>query len=130
MSEPASCPIRFSAGIFGDAWSLLILRDLALKGRHSYMELLAGGEGIARNILSARLKKLQAAGVVDNSAHPTDGRRRVYRLTERGKDLIPVLVELVVWGATYDPESTVPSAWLREAREDRDSLIARLRDNA
>ena len=62
--DPHGCPIRYSLGLFGDKWSLLIIRDLMFKGRHYYGEFLNAGEGISTNILADRLARLEVAGII------------------------------------------------------------------
>jgi DNA-binding HxlR family transcriptional regulator len=85
----SGCPVSVSLEIFGDAWSLLILRDLMVRGYRKFKEFHNAGEGIATNILSDRLQKLEAAGILDSEPEETDGRSVNYRLTEKGIDLAP-----------------------------------------
>lgn len=113
--------------MFGDRWTLLIVRDLALGPRRSYSELLEAGEGISTNILADRLALLEARGLVEKRPAPHDRRRHSYHLTEAGKDLLPVLVEIILWGAEHDPEAGVPQAFVEKAHADRDGLIRSLR---
>lgn len=127
-SRRSDCPISFALDLFGDRWTLLVVRDLAFKGKHSFSELLASEEGIARNILADRLAKLEAEAFVEKRPHPKDGRRSIYDLTERGLSLVPVLVEMIVWSAHEDPDSPVPEAFIEEAERDREGLIRRLRE--
>jgi len=122
----SDCPISFALDLFGDRWTLLVVRDLAFKGKDSFSELLASEEGIARNILSDRLASLKAAGFVEERPDPDDGRRSIYSLTERGLTLIPVLVEMIVWSAKEDPYTAADEAFVEEALRDRDRLIRRL----
>lgn len=112
--------------MLGDAWSLLIVRDLMFKDRRTYNDLLGGGEGIASNILADRLRKLEDAGIVEKRRDPTDARRFVYRLTKKGIDLAPVLVELVIWSARHETTDAPPSA-VRAMRSDRDAVIENVR---
>jgi DNA-binding HxlR family transcriptional regulator len=120
----SACPISFALGIFGDRWSLLVLRDLILKGRRRYTELLCADEGIATNILSDRLRRLEDHGLIVREPDEHDGRRYLYRPTEMAIELVPMLVELVVWGARNDPHTAVPAEFVRRFEEDRDGLIA------
>ncbi len=122
----SDCPISFALDFFGDRWTLLIIRDLAFREKHTFSELLASEEGIARNILSARLASLVADGFIEKTPHARDGRRREYHLTERGRGLIPVLVEMIVWSAGEDPQTAVDRAFLEEAMRDREGLIRRM----
>ena len=124
----SDCPISFALDLFGDRWTLLVVRDLAFKGKHSFSELLGSEEGIARNILADRLSKLEAEGFVEKRPHPKDGRRSIYDLTARGLSLVPVLVEMIVWSAHEDPDSPVPKAFVEEAKRDREGLIRRLQE--
>lgn len=80
----SACPISLALELLGDPWTLLVVRDLMFRGRHTFADLLAGGEGIASNILTDRLVRLERAGMVTKSASPTDARRYDYRLTEKG----------------------------------------------
>lgn len=112
--------------MLGDPWTLLIVRDLMFKGRHTYNDFLEGGEGIASNILADRLRKLQDAGLILKRRDKTDARRFVYRLTEKGMALAPVLVELVVWSARHE-ETDAPPPVVRAMRSDRDAFIADVR---
>ena len=87
--------------MLGDSWSLLIVRDLMFKGRKTYKDFLEGGEGIASNILAARLRQLESCGIITKRPDPQDARRHLYRLTEVGIDLAPLIVELVLWSARH-----------------------------
>lgn len=133
MPNPSSrgrrsgCPISIALEIVGDAWSLLIVRDLMFKQRQTYNEFLQGGEGIASNILADRLRRLEAAGIVDKQRDPLDARRFVYRLSAKGIDLAPVLVELVIWSARHE-RTDAPAAVVRAMRTDRDAFIAGVRE--
>jgi len=98
----SGCPVSISLEIFGDRWSLLIIRDMMLRGHRTFREFQDSGEGIATNILSDRLKKLEAAGLIVSEPSEEDGRRVYYRLTEKRIDLAPVLLELLIWGARHE----------------------------
>jgi DNA-binding HxlR family transcriptional regulator len=102
------CPIALALDLFGDAWSLLIVRDLMFKGISSYGGFLSAGEGIATNVLSDRLAKLEEAGILEKRRDAADGRRFVYRLTAKGADLAPVLVSMVLWSAKHTPTDAPP----------------------
>jgi len=125
----SSCPINASLEALGDRWSLLIVRDMAMAGAKTYRDFLSSPEGIATNILAARLKQLERHGIVEKSPDPDDSRRWIYTLTPKGLDLAPAIVELVIWGARYH-ETQAPPAILREIARDRDAYIADLRSRA
>ncbi len=98
----SGCPVSICLEEFGDRWSLLVVRDLMVRGFRTFKEFQASGEGIASNILADRLRKLQAAGIISVEAKGTNARRFEYRLTEKGIDLAPVIFELLIWGARHE----------------------------
>lgn len=100
--EPRSdCPVSFALDFFGDKWTLLIIRDLVFEGKKFYKDFLNSKEGIATNILSNRLKKLQQAGIIESAVYEPLKTKKVYSLTQKGKDLVPVLLEMMLWSAKY-----------------------------
>src|SRR5258708_29296312 len=94
----SGCPVSVSLEVFGDRWSLLIIRDLMVRGLRTFKEFRESGEGIATNILADRLEKLEAAGIITAETEETDGRRVNYRLTGEGVDPAPGLLEPLIWG--------------------------------
>src|SRR3954469_16442016 len=94
-----SCPIPAAVELIGEKWAFLILRG-ALNGLHHFEEF-QGGLGIARNILSDRLGKMVAGGILERSPDPTDRRRVVYSLTPKGEGLLPVVLALRQWGEDW-----------------------------
>lgn len=108
--------------MLGDRWSLLILRDMLLRGFRSYKEFLDSYEGIATNILADRLKRLIAYGIIAAQEDPSDGRKLVYVLTDKGIDLAPVLAEMVLWAARH--EKTENQALIRELQKDKQGFVA------
>lgn len=122
----SDCPLNVSLEIFGDRWTLLIVRDLMLKGRSRFGELLDGGEGIASNILTDRLGRLEAHGLVQRRRDPADARRFCYRLTQRGIDLAPVLFEMILWAAQHEA-TAAPRHEVEEMLRDRAGYLASIR---
>jgi len=118
------CPINYSLEIFGDRWTLLLLRDLLLLGRRHFRELLNSEENIASNILTERLKRLEQHNIITRRADPDDGRQYIYEPTVKGLSLVPVLLEIAAWGATHDPKTSAPKDFVKNFRTDRDSVIA------
>ena len=100
----SACPVSLSLEVLGDRWSLLIVRDMMVRAFRSFKQFQESGERIATNILADRLRKLESAGIIVAEGDPGDGRRSVYRLTERGIDLAPLLLELLIWGARHAAE--------------------------
>jgi DNA-binding HxlR family transcriptional regulator len=96
------CPLNASLEMVGDQWSLLIVRDMMLKGAATFAELLGSHEHIATNILADRLRRLVEADILAASLHPDDGRKKIYSLTKKGIDLAPVLTEMVLWAAAHE----------------------------
>jgi DNA-binding HxlR family transcriptional regulator len=123
----SDCPISIALEIFGDTWSLLVIRDLMFKGLCTFNEFAAAGEGIATNVLAARLARLEAAGILEKRADPDDARRIRYRLTEKGIDLAPVLVEIVLWSSRHE-DTAAPAATVRAMRRNREQVIAGIRE--
>jgi len=93
----SSCPINYAVEIFGDQWTLLIIRDLMLNGKHNFGEFRESDEKIASNILTDRLKKLEERELVIKQVDPANGRKLIYRLTDKGIDLAPLLIEMTLW---------------------------------
>jgi len=112
--------------MLGDRWSFLIIRDLMVRGYRTFKEFQGAGEGIATNILSDRLRKLQAAGIITAGVEKTDGRKVNYRLTEKGIDLAPVLLELLIWGARHE-ETGAPCAVIDQMEQNRQQVLAETR---
>ncbi len=100
----SECPVACALDVVGDHWTLLIIRDLMFLGRHEYKDMLAAEEGISSNILSDRLKKMECTGLIASIPHPESGRRKLYYLTDKGKDLIYMLLEMVRWSERNQDE--------------------------
>ncbi|MGJ0513811.1 winged helix-turn-helix transcriptional regulator [Methylocystis sp.] len=124
----SDCPLNVCLEIFGDRWSLLIIRDLLFKKRHEFKDYLAAKERIATNVLSDRLQRLEASGIITKAVHPSDARKSDYRLTEKGLDLAPLLFEMALW-ATKHEKTEAPTALVRRMSDDRSNLLAVLRAN-
>ncbi|TXT26411.1 MAG: transcriptional regulator hxlr family [Gallionellaceae bacterium] len=124
----SGCPINILLETLGDTWSLLIVRDMMFFGRTTYNEFLNAGEKIATNILSDRLQRLEAADIIEKRRDPADARKFIYRLTERGIDLAPMLVEMILWSATHEETDAPPEA-INTMSDDREAFINRAREN-
>jgi DNA-binding HxlR family transcriptional regulator len=111
--------------MLGDRWSLLIVRDMMLRGFRSYKEFMDCYEGIATNILADRLRKLMAYGIIAAQPDPQDGRKLIYLLTKKGIDLAPVLTEMVLWAAAH--EDTGNQALVQLMRADKEKFLAGVR---
>ena len=111
--------------VLGDRWSLLIIRDMMLRGFRTYKEFLGSYERIATNILADRLGKLETQGIIASKRDPSDGRKLIYSLTPKGLDLAPVLTEMVLWAAAH--EDTGSQTLVRQMRENKEQFIAAVR---
>ncbi|MEQ1515260.1 MAG: helix-turn-helix domain-containing protein [Usitatibacteraceae bacterium] len=124
----SDCPINMALDVLGDAWSLLIVRDLMFKGRDTFKAFLEAEEGIASNVLTDRLRKLESRGIVRKLPDKLDARRNVYRLTEMGIDLAPLMVELVVWSAK-NFKTGAPKAVIEQMTGNRSQFLKQIRKN-
>jgi DNA-binding HxlR family transcriptional regulator len=120
----SDCPVHFALEVFGDPWTLLIVRDLMFKGRATYTEFLRAEEGIATNILADRLVRLESDGIIEKEASGGAGR---YRLAAKGIDLLPIMLEIIGWSAKYDPRTAADRRFVRRLRADKEGLMADLR---
>jgi DNA-binding HxlR family transcriptional regulator len=125
-SKRSFCPISSALDLLGDKWSLLIVRDIALLGKNTFKEFLESNEKIATNILSDRLSRLEAQGIVSKSDHPHNKVVKVYRLTQKGLDLLPILFDVVLWSDKYLEIAKEGHALAGEIRKDRQGLLERL----
>ena len=114
----SACPVANALDVIGDRWTLLVIRDLMLMNKHEYHEFLSGPEGIATNILSDRLKRLVCTGLVDSLPHPSHKSKKLYYLTQKGKDLLPLMVEMILWGGTHRAAPNMPKAHFNRIKSD------------
>ena len=119
-------PINLALELVGDAWSLLIIRDLMLRGHTGYQAFLRSGEGIATNILADRLLKLEQNGLITKAADPADARKFIYALSARGADLAPVLVELILFSHRHEPRIDMARELLLEIQRNKPAFTLRL----
>jgi DNA-binding HxlR family transcriptional regulator len=125
-SRRSGCPVSISLEILGDRWSLLIIRDMMVRGFRTFREFLESGEGIATNILSDRLRRLRASGIIAAGRHKEDRRTLHYRLTEKGIDLAPVLLDLLIWGARHE-QTKAPCTLIEHMEQHREEVLAEVR---
>ncbi len=119
----SGCPVSISLEILGDRWSLLIVRDMMVRGYRTFREFQHSGEGIATNILADRLHKLEAAGILTVEPAADDGRSAHYRLTPKGIALAPVLLELLFWAAHHE-ETAAPCEFIAQIEQNRAAVLA------
>ena len=95
----SDCPVNFAVEALGDKWSLVILRDIIFWGKRTFGEFLKSDEKIATNILASRLSFLEEEGLISKTQDPEDKRKEIYRVTESGIALVPMLIEMIAWSA-------------------------------
>jgi DNA-binding HxlR family transcriptional regulator len=120
----SGCPLNASVEMLGDRWSLLILRDMMLRGYKTFHQFLASDERIATNILADRLRRLEDYGILTSQRDPADGRKLIYELTAKGIDLAPVLTEMVLWAARH--EDTANQPLVRLMRSDKGHFLTEI----
>lgn len=121
----SGCPLNASVEMLGDRWSLLIIRDMMVRGSRTFKEFLESYEKIATNVLADRLNRLEGYGIIHSHTDRSDGRRRIYLLTQKGIDLAPVLTEMVLWAAAH--EETGNQALVDLMRKDKKQFLAEIR---
>lgn len=119
------CPLACGLDIFGDRWTLLVIRDLVL-GKSRFKDFTSSPEGIPTNILSDRLERLQSAGIITQVTPPDGSKHRAYQLTSKGEALRPILAAMRDWGLTWEkgtkvllqppPMPTIPSKPKKQSR--------------
>lgn len=122
----SGCPVNISLERFGDRWSLLLIRDMMVRGYRTFKQFQQSGEGIATNILADRLERLRANGIITAEQDEADRRRVVYRLAEKGIDLAPVVLDLLLWAARWE-ETAAPCEVVRHMEANREAVLEEVR---
>jgi DNA-binding HxlR family transcriptional regulator len=119
----SNCPVSCSLDTWGDKWSLLIVRDLMLAKECTYGDFLKSGEGIATNILASRLQALEENEMIEKLEHPDSKAKVLYRLTKKGIDLLPVMIEINLWAEKYFTIPDDRKAMIKEVKKDKVGFI-------
>ena len=119
----SGCPVSISLDLFGDRWSLLIVRDLMVRGLRTFSEFQKSGEGIASNILADRLRHLETAGLIVAERAAEDGRSNHYRLTPKGIALAPAMLELFIWAGRHE-QTGAPRVFVEQMENNREAILA------
>jgi DNA-binding HxlR family transcriptional regulator len=132
-TEPRSyCPINLSLEIFGDSWTLLVLRDMMFANKRHFRELLQCDERISSNILADRLARLVEHGLLTKAEDPTHKQKAIYSLTEKAITLLPIVVQIGAWGSRWVPDAkkldAVARKYVREVQEGGPRLWAKRMD--
>ena len=128
MEVRSHCPINFTIEHFGDKWSLLIIRDLMFKGKRHYNEFLEAGEKVSTSVLGDRLKMLEEMGIISKGQDTVKKSRIRYSLTQKGIDLLPIMIEMIIWGGEKDPLTESPKEFMEQAINHRADLINEIRE--
>jgi len=123
MTRRSDCPISNVLDHVGDKWSLLILRDLMFFDKNTYSELQNSVERMATNILSSRLERLEKDGLITKQTDAKDKRRKVYRVTRAGIDMLPILLEMIAWSCKHEPETNTYPEFYAALQKGREELI-------
>lgn len=126
VKRRSDCPINFALELFGDRWTFLIVRDLMFKGKHYYKEFLESEEGIATNILADKLSALEEAGIVSKTVDPEHKSKQIYKLCQKGIDLAPLLVEIILWSAKYDSHTATDMKFVKRAKKNKENLLSEI----
>lgn len=116
----------YSLDIWGDPWSLVIMRDILIDGKRYYRELLASSEGIATNILSARLQSLTEADLLIKVEGATNRSQTMYKPTQKALDLLPALLSIMQWGIKYNKNVDMSLPLMQEVAKSKDAVSRRL----
>lgn len=119
----SNCPVSCTLDVFGDKWSFLIIRDLMFFQSRTYGDFQKSEEKIATNILASRLKTLEENGIIEKSPHPDSKAKVLYKLTQKGIDLLPILVEINLWGEKYFEVAPEVKSLLKEIKENKEAFI-------
>jgi DNA-binding HxlR family transcriptional regulator len=126
IKKRSGCPVSSALDIIGDKWSLLIIRDIIMSGKNTYNEFLQSEEKIATNILADRLLMLEGAGILIKEEHPDSKAKIFYRLTRQGIDLLPVLIEMILWSDKYLPIAPQAKQFAKMLKKNKEGIIKQM----
>ena len=127
IKKRSDCPISSSLDIWGDKWSLLIVRDLMFSKQCTYGDFLKSDENIATNILATRLQMLEENEIITKSSHPESKAKVLYKLTQKGIDLLPMMIEIHLWADKYFTIPPERKVMLKEVKKDKEGFIKALK---
>ena len=127
MKRRSDCPINFGLEQLGDKWSLLIIRDLMFKSKRYYNEFFDSEEKVSTSVLGDRLKNLEASGIISRSVDSVKKSRIRYSLTEKGVALLPIMLEMIIWGGEFDEDTGVTEDFMRQAKDDKENYLEQMR---
>ena len=127
VERRSPCPINYSVEIFGDRWMLLLLRDLMFEGKNSFLEFRASAERISSAVLTEKLNTLLEQGIVSKVTSPKNASKFLYLITDKGIELLPIMLEFLDWGSRYNPDGG-PKQLLGQIKKDKKKVITELQD--
>jgi DNA-binding HxlR family transcriptional regulator len=122
LKQRSTCPVSTSLDVLGDKWTLLILRDMVFAGKSTYGQFLQSAEKVATNILADRLAVLESQGILTKAVAADKKSKFTYRLTEKGVDIVPIIIALILWGAKHCP-TVVDAGLLAELQVGKDAAV-------
>ncbi len=128
MKMRSHCPINYALEHFGDKWSLLIIRDLMFKQKRHYNEFFESDEKVSTSVLGDRLKMLEDSGIISKGVDDVKKSRIKYSLTQKGIDMLPFMIDMIVWSGFYDKHTEAGNDFIIQATKDRDNLIATIQE--
>jgi DNA-binding HxlR family transcriptional regulator len=123
VEKRSDCPVSSSLDIFGDRWSLLIVRDLMLYKTRTYGDFTKSAEKIATNILASRLQVLEENGIIVKLPYPDNKVKGLYKLSPKGVDLIPALIEIALWGGKHLSNDDQCSPFLKVVKKNKAKFL-------
>lgn len=123
VKKRSECPISCSLDVFGDKWSLLIIRDMMFFNKSTYGDFLKSAEGIATNILASRLQSLEENKLIEKLEHPESKAKVLYKLTQKSIDLLPIIVEIHLWAEKHFDIPNELKTLLKEAKNGKEEFI-------
>ena len=126
MKLRSHCPTNFALEHFGDKWSLLIIRDMMFKGKRNYNDFFDSEEKVSTSVLGDKLKNLENHGIISKGKDPTKKSRIRYSLTEKGVDLLPMMIEMIVWSGKYDEETAASEEFLQKVESGRGPFLKKI----
>lgn len=129
LKRRSHCPIGYGLDVFGDRWTLLILRDMIFMKKCRYGDFLESGEGISTNILADRLAFLESQKLITKQVDKENKSKFIYAVTEKGLDLFPVMMEIILWSFKYDKDTAVTAEYAARIRADKEAYIREMMES-
>lgn len=126
MNLRSHCPVNYALEHFGDRWSLLIIRDLMFKGKRHYNEFFESEEKVSTSVLRDRLRSLEESGIITQGPDDVKKSRIKYSLTKKGIALLPLMVDMILWSATFDKETAAEGSFIMQAEKEREKLVSEI----